>query len=63
MIAEGSADEYPRLGHTNEWDTAAAQAIVEASGKRVTILDGMIDTGNPLVYNKADLLNPWFIVK
>ncbi len=58
LIAEGSADLYPRLGPTSEWDTAAAQAVVEAAGGRVTETDG-----RPLQYNrKASLLNPEFLV-
>ena len=57
LVAEGAADVYPRLGLTSEWDTAAAQAIVEVAGGTVTDLDG-----EPLRYNKKDILNPWFIV-
>lgn len=58
LVAEGKADIYPRLGPTSEWDTAAAQAVVEAAGGRVT------DTGmNQLCYNsKESLLNPHFLV-
>lgn len=58
LVAEGSADLYPRLGPTSEWDTAAAQAVVEAAGGRVT------DTEmRPLRYNtKESLLNPHFLV-
>ncbi len=58
LVAEGSADIYPRLGPTSEWDTAAAQAVVEAAGGRVT------DTQmQPLRYNsKESLLNPYFLV-
>jgi 3'(2'), 5'-bisphosphate nucleotidase len=57
LIAEGAADLYPRLGPTSEWDTAAAQAILESAGGR------MIDrAGRPLRYNtKDDLLNPHFL--
>lgn len=57
LVAEGAADVYPRLGPTSEWDTAAAQAVVEVAGGSVTDLDGQ-----PLRYNKKDILNPWFIV-
>ncbi|GMR17025.1 MAG: 3'(2'),5'-bisphosphate nucleotidase CysQ [Gammaproteobacteria bacterium] len=57
-IAEGAADVYPRLGPTSEWDTAAAQAVVEQAGGQVLQLDG-----TPLDYNrKADILNPHFLV-
>lgn len=55
-VAEGVADVYPRLGPTCEWDTAAAQAVVEAAGGHVTRLDG-----TPLVYGKPDVLNPYFV--
>jgi len=58
MVAEGSADIYPRLAPTMEWDTAAAHAIVLESGKKVM----QYDTKKPVVYNKENLLNPWFIV-
>ena len=57
LVAEGVADVYPRLGPTMEWDTAAAQCVVEAAGGRVTDLNRQ-----PLVYNKPSLLNPWFLV-
>ena len=58
LVAEGRADIYPRLGLTSEWDTGAAQAIVEAAGGRVTRLDMQ-----PLRYNtKESLLNPHFFV-
>ncbi|GAB4489477.1 MAG: 3'(2'),5'-bisphosphate nucleotidase CysQ [Thermodesulfovibrionales bacterium] len=58
LVAEGSADLYPRFGPTMEWDTAAGQAIVEEAGGRV-IRD---DTGERLRYNKQDLRNPHFLV-
>jgi 3'(2'), 5'-bisphosphate nucleotidase len=57
LVAAGQADVYPRLGPTMEWDTAAAQCVVEGAGGRVIDLDG-----RPLLYNKPDLHNPWFIV-
>jgi 3'(2'), 5'-bisphosphate nucleotidase len=57
LVAEGSADFYPRLGPTSEWDTAAAQAVLETAGGAVTTLDGA-----PLRYNERDtLLNPHFM--
>ena len=58
LVAEGKADLYPRLGLTSEWDTAAAQAVVEAAGGKVT------DTSmSPLIYNtKESFLNPHFFV-
>lgn len=61
MVAEGAADVYPRLAPTMEWDTAAADAIVRESGKMTyQFNDSFID---PVIYNKEDLLNPWFVVK
>jgi 3'(2'), 5'-bisphosphate nucleotidase len=59
MVAEGAADIYPRLGPTMEWDTAAADAIVRQSGKMAY----QFGSSKALVYNKKDLLNPWFVVK
>jgi 3'(2'), 5'-bisphosphate nucleotidase len=57
LVAEGTADFYPRLGPTSEWDTAAAQAVLEIAGGAVTTLDG-----TPLRYNQREtLLNPSFI--
>ena len=58
LVASGDADVYPRLGPTCEWDTAAAQGVVEAAGGKVVDLEGA-----PLRYNsKEEFLNPFFIV-
>ena len=57
-VAEGTADLYPRYAPTMEWDTAAAQAIVEEAGGTVKIKDNESDVH----YNKEDLLNPHFLV-
>ena len=57
VVAEGEADLYPRLGPTMEWDTAAAQCVVEVAGG--TIMDL---SGQSLRYNKPDLHNPDFVV-
>jgi 3'(2'), 5'-bisphosphate nucleotidase len=54
-LAEGAADFYPRLGRTFEWDTAAAQAVLEAAGGAVLIADGQ-----PLRYGKPGFINPNF---
>lgn len=59
MIAEGSADIYPRLAPTMEWDTAAADVIVREAGK----MTYQFESQEPLMYNKENLLNPWFVVK
>ncbi|HCQ29213.1 MAG TPA: 3'(2'),5'-bisphosphate nucleotidase [Flavobacteriales bacterium] len=59
MIAEGKADEYPRFAPTMEWDTAAGQAIIEASGGEV--IDW--ETKQPMLYNRENLLNNWFLAK
>ena len=56
LVAEGSADLYPRLGPTCEWDTAAAQAVVEGAGGFVYNL-----VGERIRYGKSDILNPYFI--
>jgi len=59
LVAEGTADIYPRLGPTSEWDTAAGHAVAVYSGCSVV--------GHPpgmsLCYNKPVLVNPWFIVR
>lgn len=57
LVADGQADVYPRLGPTSEWDTAAAQAVLESAG------GSMIDlVGRNLRYNtKESLLNPHFL--
>lgn len=57
LVAEGSADVYPRLGPTSEWDTGAGHAVVLAAGGQVIGTDGKL-----LLYNsKESLLNPHFI--
>ena len=57
LIAEGMADLHLRLGPTSEWDTAAAQAVLEAAGGQVLDLEG-----NPLSYNRGSgLINPDFV--
>jgi 3'(2'), 5'-bisphosphate nucleotidase len=60
LVAEGVADIYPRLGPTSEWDTAAAQAVVEGAGGKVLSYPDL----QPLKYNKnaTSLLNPHFLV-
>lgn len=58
LVAEGAADVYPRIAPTMEWDTAAADAVVRATGGRVVQHPG----GDPLQYNKPDLKNPHFVV-
>lgn len=58
LVAEGEIDVYPRFGPTSEWDTAAAQCVVEQAGGEVT--DTLL---KPLRYNtKESLLNPFFLV-
>jgi 3'(2'), 5'-bisphosphate nucleotidase len=58
MVAEGAADIYPRIAPTMEWDTAAAHAVVTSAGGTVC----QYPSGDPLVYNKDNLLNPYFVV-
>jgi 3'(2'), 5'-bisphosphate nucleotidase len=55
-LAEGSADLYPRLAPTHDWDIAAGHAILKAAGGSVTAPDG-----TPLVYGTTDLLIPAFL--
>jgi 3'(2'), 5'-bisphosphate nucleotidase len=55
-LAEGSADLYPRLAPTHDWDIAAGHAILKAAGGSVTAPDGA-----PLVYGTNDLLIPAFL--
>lgn len=59
LVAEGTADAYPRFAPTMEWDTAAGHAIARAAGKEIY----QAGSGQPLRYNKEDLLNPWFLVE
>ncbi len=58
LVAHGKADIYPRFGPTMEWDTAAGHAIVLGAGKKI-----VKPNGDPVIYNKENLLNPFFIVK
>jgi 3'(2'), 5'-bisphosphate nucleotidase len=57
LMAEGAADIYPRFAPTMEWDTAAAHAVVNQLGFGVFQKKSQVE----LVYNKEDLLNPWFV--
>ena len=59
MIAEGVADIYPRFAPTMEWDTAAGDAVCTYAGKAVY----EFGRDTKVIYNKQNLLNPWFIVK
>lgn len=59
LVAEGAADVYPRFGPTMEWDTAAAHAVALEAGRKVL----QYPSGEPLRYNKENLLNPWFLVE
>jgi 3'(2'), 5'-bisphosphate nucleotidase len=59
LVAEGSADFYPRTGPTSEWDTGAGQCVAESAGAQVLALPDW----QPLRYNAKDsLLNPGFVV-
>jgi len=57
ILAQGGAHLYPRLAPTMEWDTGAAQIVLEEAGGKVIAQD----TNAPLQYNKENLLNPYFI--
>ena len=58
MVAEGTADCYPRFAPTMEWDTAAGQAICNHAG--FSVLDWK--TKEEMKYNREELLNNWFLV-
>ena len=58
LIAEGTADVYPRFAPTMEWDTAAGQALVEAAGGSLVSVPDFV----PLDYNRECLVNPGFLV-
>ena len=74
MVADGSADIYPRIAPTMEWDTAAAHAVVDAAGGAVYEYDESFGAAayslggeggkkpDFLRYNKENLLNPHFVV-
>ena len=57
ILASGEAQVYPRLAPTMEWDTAAAHIILEEAGGTIV----KAEDGQPLQYNKEDLLNPFFV--
>ena len=57
LVAEGRADVYPRIAPTMEWDTGAAQAVLEAAGGTIVAYG----TNEALRYNKENLLNPYFV--
>ena len=59
MVAEGTANCYPRFAPTMEWDTAAGQAICEHAGFKV--IDW--ETKESMLYNRQELLNKWFLVE
>ena len=59
MVAQGTANCYPRFAPTMEWDTAAGQAICEHAG--VEVIDW--ETKKSMLYNREELLNNWFLVQ
>lgn len=58
LVVENKAQLYPRFAPTMEWDTAAAQAVVECAGGQVL----MYPEKTPLRYNRENMLNGWFLV-
>ena len=58
LVAEGKADAYPRYASTMEWDTGAGHAIVKYAGFSVK----RYNSTEEVVYNKENLINPWFLV-
>jgi 3'(2'), 5'-bisphosphate nucleotidase len=59
LLAEGLADCYPRFSPCMEWDTAAGQIICDEAGFKVIDLKTM----KPIVYNRENLINNYFIAK
>jgi 3'(2'), 5'-bisphosphate nucleotidase len=59
LVADGEAQVYPRFAPTMEWDTAAAHGVILARGGEVL----QWPENTPLIYNKENLMNPWFICK
>ena len=59
MVAEGKADAYPRYAPTMEWDTGAGHAIAKYAGFSIK----QFNSTDNVIYNKKNLLNPWFLVK
>jgi 3'(2'), 5'-bisphosphate nucleotidase len=59
LVADGSADIYPRIGRTSEWDTAAGDIIMREAGGCVLQLAGL----QPILYGKsfANFENDGFI--
>ncbi len=57
LLAKGEAHIYPRIAPTMEWDTAAAQIVLEEAGGKVVVFE----TGEPMRYNRENLLNPSFV--
>jgi len=56
VVAQGDADVYPRFGPTSEWDTCASHCILNEAGGQLVDCKGV-----ELNYNKASVLNPWFL--
>ena len=59
LLATGEAHLYPRIAPTMEWDTAAAQAVLEEAGGKVL----QYGSDQALQYNKENLLNPSFVAQ
>ncbi len=59
LLAEGTADVYPRFAPTMEWDTAAGHALLKSCGKNIYLYPG----GTEMTYNKKQLVNEWFIAR
>ena len=59
LLAEGHVDYYIRTTTTSEWDTAAGELILSEAGGTTYAYP----SGEPLLYNKEKLDNPWFVAK
>lgn len=56
-VADGTVDVYPRLGPQNEWDIAAADAVLRAAGGAIRDLK----TNVPVAYNKPETATPYYV--
>ncbi len=63
MVAEGSADLYPRITDTYEWDTAAGQAICAFANAEVVTMKEKEKEETQLIYNTETMKNPSFVAR
>ncbi|MDB5525845.1 MAG: cysQ [Rhizobium sp.] len=62
LLAEGTADVYPRFGRTMEWDTAAGDAVLRAAGGMTVDLENeQFRYGKTKQASDSDFANGHFI--